>query len=187
MRWTNTFRLDKGKYRFITETDDGVRLYINDRPSSTSGRRSHAASTLTRRRSTAATTVIRMEYFDEGGCGVPACAPRCSRRAAAPSATSSPACRRSRRITWIKLYRLDGNNQWYFAGQGIGSVSAPGFLKIDGLPVDENRFGGAGEPPTRWSSGSTARWRATGDFQRGRADLPRRAFADNVTPWSCSP
>ena len=31
VRWTNTLRLDKGKYRFIVETDDGMRLFLNDR------------------------------------------------------------------------------------------------------------------------------------------------------------
>ena len=45
-------------------------------------------------------------------------------------------------------------------------MSASGFLKIDGLPVDENRFGGASEPYKGggWIDGKVA---ATGDFQRG--------------------
>lgn len=29
MRWTNTIAFDSGLYRFTTETDDGVRLYVD--------------------------------------------------------------------------------------------------------------------------------------------------------------
>jgi hypothetical protein len=31
IRWTGTFHFDQGKYRFTTTTDDGVRLYVDDR------------------------------------------------------------------------------------------------------------------------------------------------------------
>ena len=31
IRWTGTFDFEAGRYRFATTTDDGVRLYINDR------------------------------------------------------------------------------------------------------------------------------------------------------------
>ena len=188
VRWTNTFRLDKGKYRFITETDDGVRLYINDRlvidKWQTQSRRQHTYETSLN----SGDYVIRMEYFDEGGAAFARLRVEVLKESGGPIGniiTCVPP--QPQNYAWIKLYRLDGNNQWYSLGRGIGSVSASGFLKIDGLPVDENRFGGAGEPykVEQWIDGKVAR--ATGDFQRGEPIFRVRAFADNVTPWSCSP
>jgi hypothetical protein len=86
---------------------------------------------------------------------------------------------------WIKIYRLDGNNKWYSIGKGIGSVSASGFLKIDGLPVDANRFGGSGEPYKieQWVGGKVVQ--SVGDFYAGQPEFRLRTFADNYTPWQC--
>ena len=86
---------------------------------------------------------------------------------------------------WIKLYRLDGSNNWYSIGRGIGSINPSGYLKIDGLPVDTGRFGDAGEPYKieQWIDGRVAQ--STGDFQRGQPEFRMRPFVDNSTPWGC--
>ena len=73
VRWTNTFRLDKGKYRFITETDDGVRLYINEPP-----RHRQVANAVTppTRRDVAQQRRLRHPHgvLRRGGAALPACA-----------------------------------------------------------------------------------------------------------------
>jgi hypothetical protein len=86
---------------------------------------------------------------------------------------------------WIKLYRLDTASNWVSLGKGIGSINATGYLKIDGLPVDVNRFGNAGEPYKieQWIDGRVTR--STGDFKRGEPEFRLRPFVDNTTPWSC--
>jgi len=188
VRWSNTLRLDKGRYRFVAETDDGVRLYINDRlvidQWQMQARRQHRYETSLE----SGDYTIRMEYFDATGGAVAQLRVEMRKESASPIGniiTCVPP--QPRNYAWIKLYRLDGNNQWYSLGPGIGSINASGFLKIDGLPVDENRFGGAGEPykVEQWMDGKIAR--STGDFQRGEPIFRVRAFADNVTPWRCSP
>jgi hypothetical protein len=64
-------------------------------------------------------------------------------------------------------------------------VSASRFLKIDGLPVDTNRFSGPGEPYKieQWVNGKVVQ--STGDFYAGQPEFRLRTFADNYTPWQC--
>ncbi|GIK72049.1 MAG: hypothetical protein BroJett021_10370 [Chloroflexota bacterium] len=188
VRWTNTIRLERGKYRFITETDDGVRLFINDRlvidrwRTQSRTRYTHEATLQ------AGEYTIRMEYFDETGRAIARLRIEVQREPAGAVGniiTCVPP--QPQNYAWIRLYRLDGNNQWYPISRGIGSINPTGFLKIDGLPVDLNRFGGAGEPykVEQWIDGRVTR--STGDFQRGEPEFRVRAFADNYTPWSCPP
>jgi len=131
---------------------------------------------------------IRMEYFDESGPAIARLRIEVQREASGAVGniiTCVPP--QPQNYAWIKLYRLNGNNQWYSLGSGIGSINATGFLKIDGLPVDVNRFGGAGEPykVEQWIDGRVTR--STGDFQRGEPEFRVHSFADNYTPWSCPP
>ncbi|MFO7632912.1 MAG: PA14 domain-containing protein [Caldilinea sp.] len=188
VRWTNTIRLDRGKYRFTTETDDGVRLFINDRlvidrwRTQSRTRYTHEATL------NAGEYTIRMEYFDSSGPAIARLRIEVQREpsgAVGNIITCVPP--QPQNYAWIKLYRLNGNNRWYSVSRGIGSINPTGFLKIDGLPVDVNRFGGAGEPykVEQWIDGRVVR--STGDFQRGEPEFRVRAFADNYTPWSCPP
>lgn len=188
VRWTNTLRLEAGRYRFITETDDGVRLYINDQLVIDRWR------TQSRTRYTYETTLgagehrIRMEYFEESGQAFARLRIEVQRQPmgiVGNIITCVPP--QPQNYAWIKLYRLDGNNQWQPLGPGIGSINPTGYLKIDGLPVDIFRFGGAGEPykVEQWIDGRVVR--STGDFQRGEPEFRVRPFADNYTPWGCPP
>jgi hypothetical protein len=188
VRWTNTIRLERGTYRFTTETDDGVRLFVNDRLVIDRWR------TQSRTRHTYEATLasgdytLRMEYFDETGPAIARLRIEVQRE---PTGTVGNIVTcvppQPQNYAWIKLYRLNGANQWYSISRGIGSINPSGFLKIDGLPVDVNRFGGGGEPykVEQWIDGRVAL--STGDFQRGEPEFRVRAFADNYTPWSCSP
>ncbi|WP_297635843.1 PA14 domain-containing protein [Caldilinea sp.] len=188
VRWTNTLRLDAGRYRFITETDDGVRLYINDQLVIDRWR------TQPRTRYTYETTLgagehrIRMEYFEATGQAFARLRIEVQRQPmgiVGNIITCVPP--QPQNYAWIKLYRLDGNNQWQSLGPGIGSINPTGYLKIDGLPVDIFRFGGAGEPykVEQWVDGRVVQ--STGDYQRGEPEFRVRPFADNYTPWGCPP
>ena len=104
----------------------------------------------------------------------PSCA---SSRGRPLSATSSPVCRPSPPTTpgssstgWIPTI---GGFPW---AEGIGAINPTGFLKIDGLPINVNRFGNAGEPykVEQWIDGKVAR--STGDFLRGEPGVPRAAL-----------
>jgi len=188
VRWTNTLRLDKGRYRFSAETDDGVRLYINDRlvidKWRVQARTQHTYETSL----DGGEVRVRVEYFDEWGAAFARL--RIEVRAETSGAigniiTCAPP--QPQNYAWIKLYRLNNANQWVAISRGIGSINPTGFLKIDGLPVDVNRFGNAGEPykVEQWMDGRVTQ--STGDFQRGEPEFRVRAFADNYTPWRCTP
>lgn len=188
VRWTNTLRLDKGNYRFTVETDDGVRLFINDRLVIDKWR-VQARTRHTHEMSLDGGEVrIRMEYFDEWGAAFARLRIEVRKEpsgAIGNIVTCVPP--QPQNYAWIKLYRLNSANQWVAISRGIGSISPTGFLKIDGLPVDVNRFGGAGEPykVEQWVDSRVVQ--STGDFQRGEPEFRVRAFADNYTPWQCTP
>lgn len=86
---------------------------------------------------------------------------------------------------WIKLYRLNGDNQWHSVGKGIGAIHPTGYLKIDGLPVDESNFGGHGEPyrVELWVNDQLLK--STGNFQTGEPEFRILPEQDNYTPWRC--
>ena len=188
VRWTNTLRLDKGRYRFTVETDDGVRLFINDRlvidKWRVQARTQHTYETSL----DSGDHRIRMEYFDAEGAAFARLRIEVRREAGGVIGniiTCAPP--QPQNYAWIKLYRLNNANQWVAIGRGIGSIDPTGFLKIDGLPVDVNRFGGAGEPykVEQWVDNRVVQ--STGDFLRGEPEFRVRAFADNYTPWRCAP
>lgn len=186
VRWTNTLKVNGGLYRFVAEVDDGVRLYVNDQLIIDKWGQSAAEKHEAELRLGKGEHTLRMEYVEYGGKAVARLRIYEVNQGSAPVGnlvTCVPP--QPQNYAWIKLYRLDGNNQWYSIGRGIGSISASGFLKIDGLPIDVGRFGGAGEPYKieQWIDGRVAR--STGDFQRGEPEFRIRPFADNQTPWGC--
>ena len=63
VRWTGTFNFEGGRYRFRTITDDGVRLYVNDRLVINSWRPMRGTRYVTLNLSPGEHTV-RMEYFE---------------------------------------------------------------------------------------------------------------------------
>ena len=186
VRWTNTLDFPRtGNYRFETETDDGVRLYVDDQPVIDQWH------TMARKRYRYDAQIsqgkhrIRMEYFDAGGSAY---------ARLAITALDTPdyvgniiTCvpPQPANYAWIKIYRLDGNGNWVSISRGIGSIQASGFLKIDGLPVDVNRFGSAGEPYRieQWIGGKVVQ--SVGNTAAGQPEFRLRPKADNTTPWQC--
>ena len=65
-RWTGVFTFKDGRYRFITYSDDGVRLYVDDRLVIDSWRPMRGARSATVSLSEGAHTV-RLEYFERAG------------------------------------------------------------------------------------------------------------------------
>ncbi len=70
VRWTRTLNLSPGRYRFTTTTDDGVRLWVNDRLIIDRWQ-PQALTTLTGEVDIAGSSApVRMEYFDQNGGAV---------------------------------------------------------------------------------------------------------------------
>ena len=69
VRWTGTFAFEAGRHRFTTTTDDGVRVYVNDRLVIDSWRpmRGTRIATVTLPEGNA---TIRVEYFEQTGAAM---------------------------------------------------------------------------------------------------------------------
>ncbi|RIK44385.1 MAG: hypothetical protein DCC55_02790 [Chloroflexi bacterium] len=187
VRWTITLHFSGGRYRFTTESDDGVRLYIDDRLVIDQWReqdrsRYNAEVNLSR-----GNHRLRMEYFEKDGAAVARLGwRRIGNQQPAPVGniiTCVPP--QPENYAWIKLYRLDSRGNWYATSRGIGTTNPDGYLKIDGLAVDTGRFGSSGEPyrVEQWVNGRVVR--STGNFQAGEPEFRVRPFTDNFTPWQC--
>jgi hypothetical protein len=186
VRWTNTIAFESGLYRFTTETDDGVRLYVDGRLLIDKWRQQPATKYSADIQLSRGNHSVRMEYQERGDQAVARLRIYSVRQGTAPVAnliTCVPP--QPDNYAWIKLYRLDSGNRWVAVSRGIGSINPTGYLKIDGLPVDTGRFGDAGEPYKieQWIDGRVVR--STGDFLKGEPEFRMKPFADNTTPWGC--
>jgi PA14 domain len=186
VRWTRRPSFESGRYLFTTQSDDGVRLFIDDRLVIDQWRELNGDKFTYEVNLGKGSHKVRLEYFEKGGRALAKLSWKRLGDVQAPIGnliTCVPP--QPKNYAWIKIYRLDGNNKWYSIGRGIGSIQASGFLKLDGLPVDSNRFGSAGEPYKieQWIDGKVAQ--STGDFYAGQPEFRLRTFADNYTPWQC--
>ncbi len=187
VRWTISLPFSAGRYRFITESDDGVRLYVNDRLVIDQWQEQPRARNQVEIDLREGTHRLRMEYFEQTG---PAVARLGWRKIAEPPPepvgnilTCVPP--QPDNLAWIRLYRLDSRGNWVATGRGIGTTNRDGSLKIDGLAVDTDRFGEDGEPyrVEQWVNNRVVN--SVGNTQRGEPEFRVRPFTDNRTPWSC--
>ena len=183
VRWTRDLRLEKGLYRFSTETDDGVRLYIDGRRVIDEWRAMSRTRHSYEIRLSMGVHTIRMEYFERSGAAsakltwegplqMPTKGNLITRVPPYPS------------YSWIKVYQLTGDNTWRDMNvRGWASLSPDGSLKIDGLPVDYMRYGDKGHPYRieQWVDGRLVR--TVGDITWGQAEFRIRPDTDNYTPW----
>ena len=67
---------------------------------------------------------------------------------------------------------------------GWGPISASGYLKIDGLPIDP-ADGGSGQDyrVELWAAGSLIR--SVGNTDLGQSEFRVYPWTDNATPWGC--
>jgi hypothetical protein len=186
-RWTITLNFGGGRYRFTTETDDGVRLYIDDRLVINQWREQPQTRLNVELDLSRGDHRLRMEYFDRMGAAVARLGWRKIGDLPPPPVGNIITCvpPQPDNYAWIRLYRLNSSGNWYLLGRGIGSVDPRGYLKIDGLAVDTARFGNAGEPyrVEQWIDGRVAR--STGNFQVGEPEFRVRPYVDSHTPWQC--
>lgn len=191
-RWTQTRYFREGRYRFTTETDDGVRLWVDgnlliDR-----------WYEMARAKHTRETDLwegyhaVRVEYFQAAGDSyIRVTWKRVEREEpGGPPVGNIITCvpPQPAHCAWIKVYRWDPSGFWAdVSAQGFASCNAAGFLKIDGLPVDMGVYGEAGHPywVEQWIDGQLTQ--STGNFQRGEPTFLVRPYADNYTPWQCAP
>jgi len=186
-RWTRNIQFIGSVWRFKTTTDDGVRLWIDGDLVIDQWRVMRNESFEVKVRLDEGVHSVRMEYFDREG----------NASALLEIANDNIVSGVGNLITcvppnppnyaWIRVYRKDGDGKWYRAiPKGIGSIHPSGYLKIDGLPVDIARFGGAGEPYwiEQWVDNKVVN--AVGNTDVGQAEFRIRPSADNYTPWGCS-
>ncbi|HYN88495.1 MAG TPA: PA14 domain-containing protein [Ardenticatenaceae bacterium] len=185
VRWTRALRFAPGRYEFTTRSDDGVRLYVDDRL--VIDRWQTMASQEVRQEVQLSEGVhtVRLEYFEgDGGAAV-------RLRWRGPILGSEmgniitcvppyPS------YSWIKVYRLEADGTWRDMNpHGYPSIEGTGYLAIPGMPVDVGVYGEAGHPyrVEQWIEGSLAR--SVGNTARGEPAFRVFAGRDTPTPWQC--
>ena len=187
VRWQRDKYFRAGRYRFEVNCDDGVRLYIDDKLVM------NEWHDMPETRMTEDITLdsgvhdLRLEYYEHRGDAVVeldwdrldseerkgniiTCAP--------PQPYNN---------AWVKIYRRE-NGEWEtLTEKGIGAIDATGFLKIDGLPVDVDRYGDRGHPYCIEVFQDGALINACGNTDRGETEFRVFADQDNYTPWQCAP
>ena len=181
VRWTRTMNLGASSYQFSTQTDDGVRLWVDgqliiDRWGAAGYQ-------------TASSTIqlgngghnLRMEYFESGGGAVARLSIAALNIATVGNLVTY--CPPYGSNSWVKVYQW-ANNTWVDRNPGgYAPMGQDGKIKIDGLPVDYGRYGADGHPykVELYIQGSLAE--STGDFTAGQPYFRVKAGQDNYTPW----
>lgn len=186
VRWTRNLHFAAGLWRFKTTTDDGVRLWVDGELVIDQWRLMRGENHEAKVQLQEGVHSVRMEYFERDGGAMAMLAIENTVVLSGRGNLITCVPPNPPNYAWIRVYRKDGNGKWYRAiPRGVGSIHASGYLKIDGLPVDIARFGGAGEPYwiEQWIDGKVAR--SVGNTDQGDAEFRIRPSADNHTPWGC--
>jgi len=185
VRWSRTMRFVSGRYEFVTTSDDGVRLSVDDHLlidqwRALPGKQFKHAVYLSEGQDT-----IRLEYVEEYGMAsvklrwrgpivdvtvgnIVTCVPPY------PS------------YSWIKVYRLEPDGSWRDMNpSGYASLERTGVLAIQGLPTEVGLYGDAGHPywVEQWIDGSLVR--SVGNMGRGEPAFRVVPGKDTYTPWQC--
>lgn len=184
VRWMRALVLEAGQYEFTVETDDGLRLYVDDRllidEWRDGARRGFSASVWLPN----GEHIVRVEYYEHTGQATVKLSWRGPLEM--PTGGNLITCV-GLRDSWIKVYQLQADGTWLDVNpHGWGAMDTTGYLKIDGLQVDYLHFGANGHPyrVELWSQGRLIR--SVGNLDNGQPEFLIRAEADNYTPWQCS-
>jgi hypothetical protein len=183
VRWTRTVDVDEGTYRFTTTSDDGVRLYVDRDLLIDSWYDMRGDDNSARVDLSAGTHTLRLEYYEhEGDASVQLSWGQVDDDT--PVGNIITCVRPS--DSWIKVYRWDGSSRVDVKPEGYEPLSASGYLKLDGMLVDTDTYGGNGHPyrVELWAGGSLIA--AVGDTAAGQSEFRVYANTDNITPWSCA-
>ena len=186
VRWTRNLHFAGSLWRFKTTTDDGVRLWVDGDLVIDQWRSMAQESFEVKVLLQEGVHALKMEYFEHDGGAMARLAIENDVVLSGVGNLITCVPPNPPNYAWIRVYRKDGDGHWYRAiPRGVGSIEPSGYLKIDGLPVDIARFGGAGEPYwiEQWIDGQVAR--SVGNTDQGDAEFRIRPSADNYTPWGC--
>lgn len=181
-RWTREVEFRSGRYEFTTETDDGVRLFLDDRLILDAWQ-DMSGSLSVRVWVDAGKRTVRMEYYERTGG---AKARLFWRGASDTMAVGNLITCVGLRDSWIKVYQRMADGSWQdMRPEGWGAMDVTGHLKIDGLPVDTLLYGDQGHPyrVELWSQGRLVR--SVGHTEAGQPPFVIHAGVDNATPWQC--
>lgn len=183
VRWTRTMYFRAGQYEFKTKTDDGVRLFVDDRLLIDQWRDMAGAVFTAKVMLAEGNHVIRMEYYENKGNALAELS--WTGPLPVPSVGNLITCVRPQN-SWIKVYQRTAEGGWLDINpNGWGPIDPSGYLKIDGLPVDYYRYGAQGHP---YRIELWANWRlirSVGNIDAGQPEFRIRPDTDNYTPWGC--
>lgn len=179
VRWMRNLRFQGGRYRFVVEADDGVRVYVDDVPifdEWTGGYKRLSREIAVGE----GNHTLRVEYYEATGYAQI----RLSWEGPLPPLVGNlvtwvppyPS------YSWLKVYRWDGSGWVDTNPRGYAPNNLSGYLKIDGLHVDW-KYGAAGHPywVELWINGQPAR--SIGNFLRGEPEFRIRPYVDNYLFW----
>jgi hypothetical protein len=183
VRWTRSVDFEDRTYRFTTLSDDGVRLYVDGDLLIDEWYDMTAADNSAEIDLSAGTHVLRLEYYENEGDAVA----ELSWEQVDDNDTTVGniiTCVRPQN-SWIKVYRWDGSSWVDVNSNGYGPLNASGYLKLDGMYVDTDLYGDAGNPyrVELWADGSLIT--AVGNTAAGQSEFRVHAETDNATPWAC--
>jgi hypothetical protein len=181
VRWTRTFNLGASNYQFSTQTDDGVRLWVDGQLIIDKwGAAGYQTASSTIQLASGGHN-IRMEYFESSGGAVARLSIAALNIASVGNLVTY--CPPYGSNSWVKVYQW-ANNTWVDRNPGgYAPMGQDGRIKIDGLPVDYGSYGADGHPykVELYIQGSLAE--STGDFTAGQPYFRIKAGQDNYTPW----
>ncbi|MEA3335304.1 MAG: PA14 domain-containing protein [Chloroflexota bacterium] len=187
VRWTRRMFLPQGRYRFTTETDDGVRLWIDGQ------RLINQWHPMSRTRFVTDVSLlegyhdIRMEYFEDTALASANLTWEKIKDEITPSAGNIVTCvAPPPASSWIKVYQLIGDNQWRdVKPSGWGAMDKAGNVRIDGLAVHLETFGNVGHPyrVEQWVAGTLIN--SVGNIYSGEPEFRVKGGVDNYPPWKC--
>jgi len=182
-RWMRVAQFSAGRYVFSVRSDDGVRLAVDGRVVLNEWRDMSDSTFNVPVRLNAGLHMITLEYYERTGNALVELSWRGPLEL--PSGGNLVTCIAPTN-SWLKAYQLTGDGTWLDINpRGWGPIAANGYLKIDGLPVDYQRWGAAGNPYRIevWRDGHIIR--SVGNTAAGEPEWRLRPNADNYTPWGC--
>ncbi len=180
-RWTGTLNLQAGVWRFTTETDDGVRLFIDGRLVLDKWYDQTRGQHTVELELSEGVHHIRMEYYEAGGLAFAKLT--WDYRGIVAKGGNIITAVRPYGSSWIKVYRWEGGKWLDVNPKGYGRVDGSGYLKLDGFPVDMGQYASTGHPykVELWAEGALIR--SVGDTARGEPAFRVYPGRDNHTPW----